>query len=224
MADTQTIRQAAQARTPFSTWLGVVLLFLMFGLIVAAVIGPSRRGTDYEQKRAENRMAKLKQQREQDTSALTTYGWIDKNKQVVRVPIERAMELAMADLAQRKPAPAGPIATPAPQPPAAATGVAVPPAAPAPPGSPPASATPKGQAVEGHGSRAQPAAGTNPPGAAPGTQPGPTTSPAASPAPAAIPPSPPPPQGTATPPGSPLPVPGKSPQKPPGSTAGSPSP
>ena len=211
MADTQTIRQAAQARTPFSSWLGVVLLFLMFGLIVAAVIGPSARGTNYDQKRTANRMDKLKQQHEQDTIALTTYGWIDKNKQVVRVPIEHAMEVAMAELKQRKPAPAGPIATPSAEAPAAATGVAVPPAAPAPPGSPPPSATPKGQAVEGHGSRAQPAAGTNPPGAAPGTQPGPSSSPAASPAPAAVPPSAPPRQSTPLPAGTPLPVPGKSP-------------
>ncbi|MFL6514336.1 MAG: hypothetical protein ACJ8M1_04875 [Chthoniobacterales bacterium] len=211
MADAQTLRQVAQARTPFSTWLGVVLLFAIFGLLVWAVIGPSRRGSDYEQKRSENRMAKLKTQREQDVTALTGYAWIDKNKGTVRIPIERAMELTMPQLTAKKPAPAGPIATPAAQPPAAASGVAVPPAAPAPPGSPAPSLTPKSMEIEGHGAKAQPAAGTNPPGAAPGTQPGPSASPAASPAPAAIPPRGPLPGGTATPPGSPLPVRGSSP-------------
>jgi hypothetical protein len=210
MADAQTLRQVAQARTPFSAWLGVVLLFFMFGLIVLAVIGPSPRGSDYEQKRAANRQTKLQAQREQDTSALTTYAWIDKNKGTVRIPIDRAMELALVDLARKKPAPAGPIATPEPsQSPAAAGGAATPPAAAAPPGSPPPSATPKGAAVEGHGSRAQPAAGTNPPGVAPGTQP---NSPVATPAPVAVPPSPPPSAGTPAPPESPLPVRGKSPE------------
>src|SRR5437763_10281261 len=183
MADVQTLRQVAQARTPFSAWLGVVLLFVMFGLIVAAIIGPSRRGSDYEQKRAVNRQTKLQAQREQDAAALTGYAWVDKNKGTVRIPIERAMALTLADLGKKKPAPAGPIATPAPQSPAAAAGVATPPSAAAPPASPSPSLTPKGQAVEGHGTRAQPAAGMNPPGAAPGTQPGPSGSPAASPAP-----------------------------------------
>ena len=212
MAETQTLRQVAQARTPFSAWLGVVLMFLMFGLIVLAIIGPVKRGSDYEQKRAENRAAKLKAQHEQDAAALTGYAWVDKNKGVVRIPIERAMELALVDLGRKKPAPAGPIATPAPQPPAAASGVATPPAAAAPPGSPSPSLTPKGTAVEGPGSKAQPAAGVNPPGAAPGTQPGPAASPAASPpSAAAAPASPAPPNNTPPPAGSPLPVRGQSP-------------
>src|ERR1700736_3361833 len=212
--DTQTLRQVAQARTLFSVWLGVVLLFLMFGLIVLGVVGPAPRGSDFERKRAANRETKLKAQREQDTAALTTYAWIDKNKGTARIPIERAMELAMTDLARKKPAPAGPIVTtPAASPaPAAAGGVATPPVAPAPTGSPAPSATPTGAAVEGPGPRAQPAAGTNPPGAAPGAQPGPSASPAASPAPAAVPPSPPPPLVTPSAPGTPLPVQGKSPE------------
>src|SRR5437868_2052588 len=211
MADAQTLRQVAQARTPFSTWLGVVLLFCMFGLIVLAVIGPFHRGSDYEQKRSDNRMGKLKAQREQDTAGLTEYAWLDKNKGTVRIPIERAIELTMPQLAAKKPAAAGPIATPAAESAAAGSGVAVPPPAPAPPGSPAPSLTPKSMEIEGHGAKAQPAAGTNPPGAAPGTQPGPGSSPAASPAPAAVPPQGPQPGATASPPGSPLPVRGQSP-------------
>jgi len=121
MADIQTLRQAALQRTPFSAWLGVVLLFFVFGIIAWAVIGPSHRTTDYEQKRAADRMAKLKTLREQDNQALTGYAWVDKTKGTVRIPIERAMELASADLARKKPAPAGPIATPPPEAPAAGT-------------------------------------------------------------------------------------------------------
>ncbi len=136
MADAESIRQVAQSRAPFSTWLGVVLLFALFGVIVLAVIGPAPRSDDYEQKRAKAREEKLKTAREEDAKALTTYGWIDKNKGVVRVPISRAMGLTVAELAQKKPEPAGPIATPEPAAPGAATG------APAPPATPSASPTP----------------------------------------------------------------------------------
>ena len=36
---------------------------------------------------------KLKDIQARDTEALNTYGWVDKEKGVVRIPIERAMEL-----------------------------------------------------------------------------------------------------------------------------------
>jgi hypothetical protein len=168
MADPQTLRQIAQSRTPFSAWLGVVLLFSVFGLIVLAIIGPSPRASTYEQKRAEARMEKLKKLREEDAKSLTTYGWVDKSKGIARIPIERAMELALADLAQKKPAAAGPIATPAPPAPAAT-------------GSPPAAgANPPG-----------PAPATQPgPSASPAASPAPAAVPPVSPSPAATPSAP----------------------------------
>jgi hypothetical protein len=122
MAGTESLRQVAQARAPLSTWLGIVLLFALFGVIVLALIGPTSRGTDYEEARAKKRVENLKTLREEADKALTTYGWIDKNKRVARIPIERAMELTVAELAQQKPAPAGPIATPEAQSPAGAAG------------------------------------------------------------------------------------------------------
>jgi hypothetical protein len=160
MAEPESLRQVAHSRAPLSTWLGIVLLFALFGVIVLAVIGPGPRGSDYEETRAKKRADVLKTTRDEATKALTTYGWIDKNKGVARVPIERAMELTIVELAQRKPAPAGPIATPEPQPTAASTSAA------APPGTQPgASASP---------------AGSPPPPAA--TQPNPGGSPPATPA------------------------------------------
>ena len=113
MADTQSARSIAYTRAPFSTWLGIVCLFGLFGLIVLAVIGPSPRTSDYEETRAKKRMEKLKALHEESQKDLTTYAWVDKNKGVARIPIDRAMEVTVADLAQKKPAPAGPIATPA---------------------------------------------------------------------------------------------------------------
>src|SRR4029077_21259012 len=115
MADTQSALRIAYSRAPFSTWLGIVCLFVLFGIIVLAVIGPSPRTSDYEEARAKKRMEKLKALQEENQKDLTTYAWVDKNKGVARIPIDRAMEVTVADLAQKKPAPAGPIATPAAQ-------------------------------------------------------------------------------------------------------------
>ena len=179
MAETQSAHNVAYTRAPFSTWLGILFLFILFGLIVLAVIGPSPRTSDYEESRAKKRMEKLKALHEETQKDLTTYAWVDKSKGVARIPIERAMELAVADLAQKKPAPAGPIATPAAQ--------AAPAAAPATGGSPaPASAQQPGAAQPGQS--AAPAASPATQGAA---SPPPTaqqSSPApASPAPATTP-------------------------------------
>ena len=121
MADTESLRQVAHSRAPLSTWFGIVLLFALFGIIVLAVIGPAPRGSDYEETRAKKRVDNLKTSREEATKALTTYGWIDKNKGVARIPIERAMKLTVAELARQKPASAGPIATQQPAVPAAAS-------------------------------------------------------------------------------------------------------
>ena len=194
-----------QSPAPFSTWVGVVLLFALFGVIVVAVIGPAPRGDSYEQMRADARAKKLKDARDEDTKALTSYAWVDKNKGTVRLPIDRAMELTVADLANKKPAPANAIV--APESSAAPGGAAS--ASPAPSASPQASGTPKPTSVAGPNSEAhgQPAAAVNPPAVQPSTQPGASASPAASPkssaaAPAASPSA----TSSATPPGSPLPV------------------
>ena len=181
MADTEQIRQQVKSPAPLSTWFGVVLLLFLFGAIAVAIIGPTPRGDTYEQKRARDREEKLKKMRDEDTAALTTYAWIDKNKGTVRVPIERAIELTVAELANKKPAAAGPIATPAAETSAAPAGAAVPSPASTTSASP--GGTPKPTSVSGPNSnaRGQPAAAVNPPSAPPSTQPSPNASPAASP-------------------------------------------
>ena len=211
MADAESIRQVAQSRAPFSTWLGVVLLFALFGVIVLAVIGPAPRSDDYEQKRAKAREEKLKTARGEDAKALTSYGWIDKNKGVARIPIEHAMELTLADLAKKKLEPAGPIAPPEAQVSAAPTGASAPSATPS--ASPTPSGTPKSTSVAGPESerRGQPAAAVNPPPAPPGTQPGAAASPLAPPTAKPSPAAPPQAAPAQSPPGTPTPVPAKTP-------------
>ena len=175
MADTQQVQSPA----PFSTWVGVVLLFALFGAIAVAIIGPAPRGDSYEKMRAENRAEKLKKARDEDAKALSGYAWVDKNKGTVRLPIERAIELTLADLANKKPAPA--YAITAPESSSAPGGQAA--ASPAPTASLQASGTPKPISASGPNSeaRGQPAAAVNPPAVQPSTQPGASATPAASP-------------------------------------------
>lgn len=190
MANQRLLHELEQPRSMFSTWVGVVLLFLVFGLFVWVIIGAMPRGDDYEARRAKARMEKLDEMRKEATTTLTTYGWADKDKGIAHVPIERAMQLTLVELAARKPQPAGPIATPEPvsaepAPQASAAPSAVPGSSTAPGGAPElrANATPKPVSVEGPKSenRGQPAGADNPPSAPPGTQPGVSATPAASP-------------------------------------------
>ncbi len=202
-----------QPRSHFGTWLGVLLLFGVFALFVWVVIGASPRRDHYEEKRGEARMEKLKTAREEADPQLHTYGWVDKAKGSAHIPIARAMDLEMAELAQKKPAPAGPIdpntkpglqdgapvnATPAP----ATRAEPRPTAHPAIAG--------KNSEMEGQANGS-----ANPPNAAPGTQPGPSNTPSAGPGSGANQPQPGPGKPTATPmqvpAGTPIPIPGKAP-------------
>jgi hypothetical protein len=204
MAVPATPQTPERAPISFGAWLGIVLLFLFFGIFVLVLVAATPHGNTYEAKRAEAREKKLNDARNAATQELNSYAWVDKGKGIARIPIDRAMELTLHDLASKKPAPANPIETPAQAP---ASG-----ASPAPavsPGPATAAGTPKPTSVEGPNSenRNQPAAAGNPPGAIPGTQPGPGATPAASPSgqPAV---SPIPEQ---KPPGTPIPIGGKTP-------------
>ena len=204
MAVSATPQTPERAPISFGAWLGIVLLFLFFGIFVLVLVAIAPHGNTYEAKRAEAREKKLNDARKAATQELNSYAWVDKGKGIARIPVDRAMELTLRDLASKKPAPANPIETPA-QAPASA-------ASPAPAVSPaPATAagTPKPTSVEGPNSenRNQPAAAGNPPGAIPGTQPGPGATPAASPSgqPALS------PMPEQKPPGTPIPIAGKTP-------------
>src|SRR5881394_1520122 len=182
MAVSATPQAPERAPISFGAWLGIVLLFLFFGIFVLVLVAATPHGNTYEAKRAEAREKKLNDARNTATGELNSYAWVDKGKGIARIPIDRAMELTLRDLASKKPAPANPIEAPAPTPaPAASPAPAVSPA----PALPGASGTPKPTSVQGINSenRGQPAAASNPPGAIPGTQPGPGATPAASPPP-----------------------------------------
>ena len=180
MAVSATPQTPERAPISFGAWLGIVLLFLFFGIFVLVLVAATPHGNTYEVKRAEAREKKLNDAHNAAIRELNSYAWVDKGKGMTRIPIDRAVQLTMRDLASKKPTAANPIETPASTPPPAAS--PAPPVSPAPTAAG-ASATPKPTSVQGATSenRGQPAAASNPPGAIPGTQPGPGATPAASP-------------------------------------------
>ncbi|MDQ5978855.1 MAG: hypothetical protein QG602_1829 [Verrucomicrobiota bacterium] len=90
-------------RTPVFTAVVVILCFAAFGWLarriyvpqastvepVAGVLTPVERKT------------LLAEQRTKEQAAATTYGWVDQSKGVVRLPIDRAIELTVRDLAKK---------------------------------------------------------------------------------------------------------------------------
>ncbi|HEY4758633.1 MAG TPA: hypothetical protein VIH43_08740 [Chthoniobacterales bacterium] len=212
MAASAPLPAPERAPISFGAWFGIVLLFLLFGLVVFVLVAATPHGDTYEQKRAKAREEKLKTTKDATAKDLNSYAWVDKGKGVARIPIDRAMQLTLRDLASKKPAPANAIEAASSSPPAASPAAASP--APAVSPNPTGGGTPKPTSIEGANSenRNQPAAAANPPNALPGTQPAPSASPAASASPPsgqpAVSPSPMPEQ---KPPGTPIPIPGKTP-------------
>jgi outer membrane biosynthesis protein TonB len=110
----ETLIHPEQPRFLLSSWLWAVVLFVFFGVIVAITFGAMHRGSTYEEDRAKARAEKLKTAQDEWSKTSSSYGWVDKGKGVAHIPIHRAMMLELADLQSKKPAPAGPIATPEP--------------------------------------------------------------------------------------------------------------
>jgi hypothetical protein len=96
-------------------FVGLVLVLLIGGLI-ALVVWQRQGIPTYDEQRRELRLKNLAELNAENQKVLTQYHWVDKNKGVVGIPIERAMQLVLSDLQASRPHPAGPINTPAPAP------------------------------------------------------------------------------------------------------------
>src|SRR5256886_13183601 len=145
MAVSATPQTPERSPISFGASLGIVLLLLFFGIFVLVLVAATPHGNSYEAKRAKARDEKLKTTRDTAIKELNSYTWVDKGKGIARIPIDRAMQLTLRDLASKHPAPANLIETPASTP--------APAASPAPPVSPAptaggASATPKPTSVQ----------------------------------------------------------------------------
>lgn len=85
----------------FPAFAGTVILLLLFGAVVWAFVSFSDAGQTFDEKRAQERLDNLKALREQEAKQLSTYGWVDQGKGVAHIPIDRAIELTIADLKQK---------------------------------------------------------------------------------------------------------------------------
>lgn len=112
---------------------GLVLVLLFGGLI--ALVARQRQGIPtHDELQREQRLKNLADLNAENQKVLTQYHWVDKNKGIVGIPIDRAMQLVLSDLQANRPHPAGPInpPTPAPTPTAGPQNQGTQPAQPAP--------------------------------------------------------------------------------------------
>ena len=80
--------------------LGIAVVVLLLAAVIAGLwINRSTNATEAEDAtRSVERAKNLSELQAADIATLTTYGWNDRSKGVVRVPITRAMELVLPTL------------------------------------------------------------------------------------------------------------------------------
>ncbi|MGH7958738.1 MAG: hypothetical protein ACREH8_17265 [Opitutaceae bacterium] len=87
----------------FAAFLLVIRYFYQPAATSAFNAAPDNISKDLEWRaNAASRRLTLKQLREGEAAQTSSHGWIDKNAGVVRLPIERAMELTAHDLAGKQ--------------------------------------------------------------------------------------------------------------------------
>jgi hypothetical protein len=112
---------SAKAEVSTLTVLTILVMLLVFvGLVWIVFLQRQAIPTSTEQTRAE-RLKNLAQLNADNQKTLTTYHWVDKSKGIVGIPINRAMELVLKDLAANRPHAAGPVNPPAASPTPAAS-------------------------------------------------------------------------------------------------------
>jgi hypothetical protein len=87
----------------FVTAAAVIGGFLIFALILVIAYLPNKPAPLPEgTKTPEERAAILRELRAKEVAAATSYGWVDQTKGVVRIPIERAMQLTIEEHKAKK--------------------------------------------------------------------------------------------------------------------------
>ncbi|MDX2186831.1 MAG: hypothetical protein SFV32_07865 [Opitutaceae bacterium] len=95
---------SASSRSNFwVTLLAVLGGFSIFLLILIVAYLPQKPGPLPEGARTPTQRAELLTElRGKEKTAATTYGWVDQGAGVVRLPIDRAVELTLADINSKK--------------------------------------------------------------------------------------------------------------------------
>lgn len=87
----------------FLTFVWAVFFFFVFALLVVIWVRASGTHHGLDEKRAETRKAKLAELEKADTAKLTSLGWVDQAKGIVRIPIADAKRLVLTELKSKKP-------------------------------------------------------------------------------------------------------------------------
>ncbi len=90
-------------RTPVFTTIVVLLCFAAFAWLANKIYRPHAFTVDKVEgvKTPVERKALLAEHKTKEQSESTTYGWVDQKAGVVRIPIERAMDLVVHDQAKK---------------------------------------------------------------------------------------------------------------------------
>jgi hypothetical protein len=104
------------SRFSVSTVVTVLVVLLLFAGLVWFLTHQRESIAASEPGRSELRLKNLNDLNTENQKTLTSYRWIDKGKGIVGIPIDRAMELEVADLAANHPHAAGPITLSGPSP------------------------------------------------------------------------------------------------------------
>jgi hypothetical protein len=97
----------SEARQPnaFLVFLGVAAAITVVIIIVSGLVGRQPKVESVDAKRAAQRLEAREKLDKAAHEQLTTTDWVDKEKGLVRLPVEDAMKVVVVDLAAKKPAP-----------------------------------------------------------------------------------------------------------------------
>ena len=90
-------------RTPVFTTVVVLVCFAVFGWLATKIYAPHAYTVDKVEgvKTPADRKALLTEHRAKEHTEATSYGWIDQTAGIVRLPIDRAIELTVRDQAKK---------------------------------------------------------------------------------------------------------------------------
>ena len=90
-------------RTPVFTTVVVLVCMALFGWLARKVYAPHARAVDRIEgvRTPADRKLLLEEHRRKENAEATTYGWIDQKAGIVRLPIDRAIELTVQEHAKK---------------------------------------------------------------------------------------------------------------------------
>lgn len=100
MADTESRKPNA-----FLVFLGSAVALTVVIIIVSGFVGSKPKVETVDAKRGQLRIEAREKLEKANLDLLTTANWVEKEKGIVRLPVDQAMKLVAADLAGKKPAP-----------------------------------------------------------------------------------------------------------------------